>query len=142
MDMQQQIAVVTLGVTDLERSKRFYQDGFGWRPAFETDEIAFYQMNGLVLATWLKAALEQDAGTGRLPVPGAMALAHNVGEEAAVREVMAALAAAGGAVLREADAPPHGGLRGYVADPDGHIWEIAWNPAWPIDAEGRVRFAL
>ena len=61
MDMQQQIAVVTLGVTDLKRSKRFYQDGFGWRPAFETDEIAFYQMNGLVLATWLKAALEQDA---------------------------------------------------------------------------------
>ena len=51
MDMQQQIAVVTLGVSDLERSKRFYQDGFGWRPAFETDEIAFYQMNGLVLAT-------------------------------------------------------------------------------------------
>lgn len=142
MDMQQQIAVVTLGVTDLKRSKRFYQDGFGWRPAFETDEIAFYQMNGLVLATWLKAALEQDAAMGPLPVPGAMALAHNVEAEAAVREVMAALAAAGGTVLREADAPPHGGLRGYVADPDGHIWEIAWNPAWPIDAEGRVRFAL
>ncbi len=72
--MQQQISVITLGIADLARSKRFYVDGFGGR------------------------------------------------------------------ALCVADAPPHGGFRGYVADPDDHAWEIAFNPAWPIDAEGHVRF--
>ena len=55
---------------------------------------------------------------------------------------MARLVAAGGQVLRPADAPPHGGFRGYVADPDGHAWEIAWNPAWKIDDAGGVRFGV
>lgn len=140
--MQQQIAVVTLGVSDLERSKRFYTDGFGWSPVFENEEIVFYQMNGFVFGTWLKASLEKDAKARNLPVAGAMSLAHNVPNEGEVRVVMKSLVAAGAAVLREADAPPQGGVRGYVADPDGHIWEIAWNPAWPIDEEGRVVFGL
>lgn len=139
--MQQQISVVTLGVTDLGRSKRFYGgEGFGWAPVFENEEIAFYQMNGLVLGTWLKPNLEEDmqqTASGR----SAFALAHNVTDQAAVEPLIARLVAAGGTILRPADAPPHGGFRGYVADPDGHAWEIAWNPAWPIDAEGRVRFA-
>ena len=137
---QQQIAVVTLGIADLARSKRFYAEGFGWAPVFENDEIAFYQMNGLVLGTWLKSALAEDMQRDGDGIP-AFALAHNVGDEAEVAPLMARLVAAGGTLLREGDAPPHGGFRGYVADPDGHAWEIAWNPAWPIDAEGRVRFA-
>ena len=62
--MQQQIAVVTLGVARLDASRRFYVDGFGWRPVFENEEIVFYQMNGLVLGTWLDRALREDA---RLP---------------------------------------------------------------------------
>lgn len=140
--MQQQIAVVTLGVSDLERSKRFYRDGFGWTPVFENEEIVFYQMNGLVFGTWLKASLEEDTNQRDLPAPGAMTLAHNVSEEGDVQAVMTSLVAAGATVLREADAPPQGGLRGYVGDPDRHIWEIAWNPAWPIDEEGRVVFAM
>lgn len=139
--MQQQISVVTLGIRDLGRSKRFYVEGFGWTPVFENDEIAFYQMNGFVLGTWLRPALEQDMQRTGLATPGAFSLAHNVGSAAAVEHVIAALAAAGGRVLRPGDAPPHGGFRGYVADPDEHAWEIAWNPAWPIDAEGHVRFA-
>ncbi len=140
MDMQQQIAVVTLGVSDLERSKRFYRDGFGWRPVFENEEIIFYQMNGLVFGTWLKGSLEEDTGARDLPASGAMSLAHNVSGEGEVRAVMKRLVAAGATVLREADAPPQGGVRGYLADPDGHIWEIAWNPAWPIDEGGHVVF--
>ena len=140
--MQQQIAVVTLGVDDLDRSKLFYREGFGWAPAFENDEIAFYQMNGLVLGTWLKDAL---AGDMQRPAGGdgaaAFALAHNVAAEGDVAPLIDRLVAAGGTLLRAADAPPHGGFRGYVADPDGHAWEIAWNPAWPIDGEGRVTFA-
>jgi catechol 2,3-dioxygenase-like lactoylglutathione lyase family enzyme len=139
--MQQQISVITLGVADLARSKRFYVEGFGWRPVFENEEIVFYQMNGLVLGTWLRPALEADMGGRSTAAPGAFALAHNVAEEGAVQPLLERLAAAGGRMLRKADAPPHGGFRGYVADPDGHAWEIAYNPAWPIDAEGHVRFA-
>jgi len=74
--------------------------------------------------------------------PGAFALAHNVPGEEDVQTVIDRLAASGGHVLRNADAPPHGGVRGYVADPDGHVWEIAWNPAWAIDDRGLVTFGL
>jgi uncharacterized protein len=139
--MQQQISVITLGVADLASSRRFYSHGFGWNPVFENDEIAFYQMNGFVFGTWLAKALEADTG-GRAPArPGGFALAHNVLAQADVEPLMRRLVAAGGQLVRPADAPAHGGFRGYVADPDGHAWEIAWNPAWPIDEQGHVTFA-
>jgi catechol 2,3-dioxygenase-like lactoylglutathione lyase family enzyme len=138
--MQQQLSVVTLGIADLARSKRFYGDGFGWTPVFQNDDIVFYQMNGFVLGTWLTTALEADMGR-TLARPGAFSLAHNVASGEEVQAVLDRLARYGGRVLRPADAPPHGGLRGYVADPDDHAWEIAWNPAWPISPEGYVRFA-
>ena len=137
----QQISAITLGVAGLPASRRFYTQGFGWAAIFENDEIIFYQMNGLVLGTWLKAALEADA---MLPAPpaGAMTLAHNVPAREDVAVLMARLEQQGGRVLRGADAPAHGGYRGYIADPDGHVWEIAYNPAWSIDAEGHVTFGL
>src|SRR3990167_3272471 len=123
--MQQQLSVITLGIADLARSRRFYGDGFGWSPVFENDEIAFYQMNGFVLGTWLKSALEGDMGRSGLVSPGAFALAHNVGSAGEVDEVIARLVSAGGRLLRAGDAPTHGGFRGYVADPDDHAWEVA-----------------
>ena len=140
--MQQQIAVVTLGVGDLARSKRFYVDGFGWRPVFENAEIVFYQMNGLVLGTWLKPELEADMQRTAEAGASAYALAHNAPSREEVASLMDRLVEAGGRGLRPADAPPHGGFRGYVADPDDHAWEIAWNPAWAIDAAGHVTFGL
>ncbi|MBY8821986.1 VOC family protein [Sphingomonas colocasiae] len=140
--MQQQISVITLGISDLARSRRFYVDGFGWGPVFENEEIIFYQMNGLMLGTWLQGALETDMRRSGLARPGAFALAHNVAAAADVQPLIERLAEAGGTILREGDAPPHGGFRGYVADPDDHCWEIAWNPSWTIDAEGRVTFGL
>ena len=142
MDMQQQISVVTLGVSDLERSRAFYRDGFGWTPVFDNAEIVFYQMNGFVFGTWLKASLEEDTQAPDLPGSGAMSLAHNVPDAAEVQRLMNRLEAAGAGVLRQADAPPQGGLRGYVSDPDRHIWEIAWNPAWPINDKGHVTFGV
>ncbi len=138
--MQQQISVVTLGVDDLARSKRFYVDGFGWKPVFENDEIAFFQMNGLMLGLWLKPRLQEDMQRQADGNFGAIAMAHNAASSEEVDALIAQLAANGGAVLRDGDAPPHGGYRGYVSDPDHHVWEIAWNPAWPIDAEGHVSF--
>ncbi|HWU17383.1 MAG TPA: VOC family protein [Devosia sp.] len=136
--MQQQIAIVTLGIADLARSRRFYVEGFGWKPAFENDEIIFYQMNGFVLGTFSKAALEKDMNRTGLLSPGAFSLAHNVRSQEEVDDVMQSLLAAGGTLLRAADAPPHGGFRGYVADPDDHAWEVAWNPDWTIDEQGMV----
>jgi catechol 2,3-dioxygenase-like lactoylglutathione lyase family enzyme len=138
--MQQQISVITLGIADLARSRRFYAEGFGWKPVFENPEIVFYQMNGLMLGTWLGSALADDSCRPPAAGPGAFALAHNVTSQAAVQQTIDRLAQFGGTVLRVADAPPHGGFRGYIADPDGHAWEIAYNPAWPISPEGYVTF--
>lgn len=140
--MQQQISVITLGIAEVARSKRFYVEGFGWAPVFENEEVVFYQMNGLMLGTWLGAKLAEDMQRPGSTASGGFAVAHNVGSEAEVGAVVDRLVAAGGTLLRAGDAPPHGGFRGYVADPDGHAWEIAFNPAWPIDAEGHVTFGI
>lgn len=139
--MQQQISVITLGVDDLLRAKHFYGQGFGWTPVFEAEEIVFFQMNGLMLGLWAKRALLEDMRRTS-PTPGAMTLAHNVGSREEVSPLMARLVLAGGTLLRSADSPPHGGFRGYVADPDGHAWKIAYNPAWTIDADGHVAFGI
>jgi hypothetical protein len=140
--VQQQISVITLAISDLLRSKRFYAEGFGWTPVFENDETAFYQMNGFVLGMRLQEGLEADMQRGGLCRPGAFSLAHNVASEDEVQGLIQRLALAGGRILREGNAPPHGGFRGYVADPDDHAWEIAWNPAWLIDDRGLVTFGL
>lgn len=137
--MQQQISLITLGVADVARSKAFYREGFGWEPVFELDEIAFFQMNGMVFGIWEKEKLEADMGRPCAPA-GSFALAHNVESAAAVDEVIARLTGAGATLLRPADAPSHGGYRGYIADLDGHAWEIAWNPAWTVDNAGHVTF--
>ena len=141
--MQQQISVITLGIADLARSRRFYVEGFGWTPVFENREIVFYQMNGFVLGTWLDTALEADMQRTGLTRPGAFALAHNV---PSTRRCAAGASTgwrgSAAACCGNADAPPHGGFRGYVADPDDHAWEIAWNPAWPISPEGYVKFGM
>ena len=135
--MQQQISCVTLGIADLARSRRFYVEGFGWKPVFENPDVIFYQMNGLMLGTWLAKSLEEDMRRGTVH-PGTYSIAHNVKTKEDVQPVIDRLAKFGGKVLRPADAPPHGGFRGYVADPDDHAWEIAWNPGWPISPEGYV----
>ena len=140
--MQQQISVITLSVADLARSRRFYVEGFGWSPIFENEEINFYQMNGFLLGTWLDGGLETDMQREELHRPGAFSLAHNVREQEQVAVLIDRLAHAGGRILRHADAPPQGGFRGYVADPDDHAWEIAFNPAWRIDEQGMVTFGV
>ena len=139
--MQQQISVITLGVSELARSRTFYVEGFGWSPVFENDEIIFYQMNGFVLGTWLTSSLENDMQRTGFSRPGAFAMAHNVGSQEQVQPLLDKLVSAGGQLLRAGDVPVHGGFRGYVADPDEHTWEIAFNPAWTISDSGHVMFA-
>lgn len=99
-------------------------------------------MNGFVLGTFRTPSLEADMNRSGLTTPGAFSLAHNVAAQEDVEPAMRRLVAAWGRLLRPADAPPHGGFRGYVADPDDHAWEVAWNPAWTVDERGLVRFGL
>jgi hypothetical protein len=139
--MQQQISCITLGVADIARSRRFYIEGFGWKPVFEQSDIVFYQMNGLMLGTWLAKELEGDMKRA-LVRPGAFSIAHNVASKADVQPVLDRLAQFGGRILLDAAPPPYGGMRGYVADPDDHAWEIAWNPQWPISPEGYVTWGI
>lgn len=138
--MQNQIAVISLGTKDLTVSKKFYQDGFGWEPVFDNEQIAFYQMNGFVFGVFAEDALAEEVQTTDFKRPAAFTLAHNVSNAEEVDTLMDALIAAGATLMRAADEPPQGGRRGYVADRDGHIWEIAFNPAFPIDADGHVTF--
>ncbi|MES2032676.1 MAG: VOC family protein [Pseudomonadota bacterium] len=140
--MQQQISVVTLGVADLARSKRFYGDGFGWTSVFESEEIVFFQMNGLVLGLWLKAKLSEDMARATDGGAASFSLAHNVRTEAEVRPAIDRLVAHGGTLLKAPVAPPFGGLQGYVADPDGHAWDICFNPGFTIADDGTVTFGV
>lgn len=139
--MRQLISLITLGIDDLARSRRFYVDGFGWKPVFEAPDIIFYQMNGLVFSTWLRKGLDEDTRRDSTATRSSgFALAHNVESGGQVQPILEHLAKYGGRIIRPASPPPHGGMSGVVADPDEHAWEIAWNPAWPINAQGHVRF--
>jgi catechol 2,3-dioxygenase-like lactoylglutathione lyase family enzyme len=139
LPMSQHLSLITLSIHDLGRSCRFYGEGFGWKPVYESGEVLFFQMNGIVLGLWLHTEFSADLQRAD-GVSNGFALAHNVSSVQEVDSLIARLADHGGHILRVADAPPYGGWRGYVADPDGHAWEIAWNPAWTIDEEGRVTF--
>ena len=140
MVVQPYVSIITLATDDADASRVFYSRGFGWSPVFEAEGIAFYQLNGLLLGVYDRSEFAADMGVDTVAPSGGFALAHNVRNEAEVRNLLTSLVEAGGEMVREADAPPHGGLRGYVRDPDGHPWEIAWNPAFPIDADGNIEF--
>jgi catechol 2,3-dioxygenase-like lactoylglutathione lyase family enzyme len=138
--MEQRISLITLGVTDLERSRRFYEQGLGWRPGYVSEEVVFFQAGGMVFALFPRDALAADlrqssSGSGF----SGIALAHNVRTREEVDAVLAEAAAAGATILKPAVEAPWGGYSGYFADPDGHPWEIAWNPHWPIAEDGSVR---
>lgn len=138
--MKQSVSVITLPVETIGRAKRFYCDTLGWKPVFENDDIVFFQFNGFVLGLFLKSSFEKDMNRPSKTGTGSFALGHNVGSPAEV-DAMVEKALAGGASLLRAPAPlPWGGYSGYVACPDGHAWEFAHNPAWPISEEGYVTF--
>lgn len=139
--MKQRVSVITLPVADLHISRRFYCDGLGWIPAFENDEVIFFQINGMVLALFLKAAFEADLHAAPGAPGHSFALGHNVGSRAEADAVFAEALAAGATAMKAPEPTSWGGYSGYFADPDGHAWEVAHNPFWPISAEGYVRFA-
>ena len=142
-DSNPPISFVTLGVLDLERSRRFYSNiGLTEHPR-SNPAVAFFDLGGQMLALFPRSALAEDVGMeATVPSTGiAFALARNVAVESEVQAVLDRAVAAGGRVTRRPSAPAWGGIRGYFADPDGFAWEVVWNPGMQVDADGRVRFA-
>lgn len=132
----QRVTLISLGVADLERSGAFY-GSLGWRPAQELPEVTFYRLKGLMLGLIAKDALAADQGRpGATLGTGAIALAQNYGSPAEVDAAFAAALSAGAAALMQPQKADWGGYSGCYADPDGHVWEVAHNPFWPLDPDG------
>jgi uncharacterized protein len=132
------LSLVTLAVADVSRATAFYT-ALGWQasPASVPGEVTFFPSGGAVLALWGRDDLARDAGTGIGAHP-ASALAMNVAAPEAVDATLAAAASAGGTVTRPAAATSWGGWTGYFTDLDGHLWEVAHNPAFTLLDDGRV----
>lgn len=138
--MKPRITVITLGVDDLERALTFYRDGLGFTTEgivgreFTHGAVAFFDLQpGLKLAIWPRASIAHDTG---LPIAAPSAteftIGHNVSSQADVDAVMAQAERAGARVVRCAHATFWGGYAGYFQDPDGHVWEVVWNPQWAV----------
>ena len=127
-----------MGVDDLQASLHFYRDGLGFATEgivgqeFEYGAVVFIALQaGLRLALWPRASLAHDTGLALGPASGTeMTLGNNVASQAEVDAVMAKAARAGAAIVKPAHATFWGGYSGYFQDPDGHLWEVVWNPAW------------
>ncbi len=134
----ERVTLVTLGVADLDRARAFYE-AWGWRPTQAQEGVVFYQMLGAVLALFGRADLAEDQGRpGATLGTGAMTLAQNFATEAEVDQAYAAALKVGASALVAPRKVFWGGYSSYVADPDGHVWELAMNPFWPLAADGSL----
>lgn len=134
--MEARISIITLGVADLPRSVRFYREGLNLPLVHEdVDDIAFFDLGGMRLALYPRAALAEDVG---VPAEGSgfsgVTLAHNVRAKTEVAPLLAQAEAAGGRIVKPAQDVFWGGHSGYFADPDGHLWEVAWNPYFKVES--------
>ena len=140
--MEQRISIVTLGVANLKRSREFYER-LGWRQSVPgTEGVVLFQAGGIALALFPRANLAKDAeisadGQGF----GGVALAYNARCREEVDSVLAEAKAAGAKLLKPAQNAFWGGYSGYFSDPDGFLWEIAWNPSFPIAEDGNIRLS-
>jgi len=135
---KQRITLITLGVADLDRSRAFY-DALGWSPAEEVEGMVCYQMHGQALMLFGRAALAEDQGRAGAELgTGAMTLAQNFATREDVDTAFAEALAAGATALKAPEAVFWGGYSGYFADPDGHVWELAHNPFWPLSDDGSL----
>ena len=138
--MEQRLSIVTLGVSDVAMSRQFYER-LGWSPSSAgNDKIVFFQLGGIGLALYGRGALADDAnlsaGEGGF---GGVTLAYNVRRKNDVDAVLAEAQAARGRILKPAQEVFWGGYSGYFADPDGHPWEVAWNPHFAILGDGSLK---
>jgi hypothetical protein len=136
--MEQRLSLLTLGVTDVARARRFYER-LGWRGQ-EVEQTVFFQAGGMALVLWGREDLAHDAGVpvDRPVAFEGIALAHNVRSRDEVDAILAAAVDAGATITRSAEETSYGGYAGYFADPDGHLWEIAHNPGFTLDSGGAL----
>ncbi|WP_062239465.1 VOC family protein [Fictibacillus sp. FJAT-27399] len=138
--MKPRITVITLGVDDLERSVKFYRDGLGFQTEgiigteFEHGAVAFFDLeSGVKLAIWNRKDLAHEAKVAQgTPNPAEFTLGHNVGSKAEVDQVMKEAKKSGAVITDPAHDAFWGGYSGHFQDPDGHLWEVVWNPEWEI----------
>lgn len=138
--MEPRISFITLGVSDFARSVRFYRDGLGFPLSSASQEdVAFFKTGGVVLALHPTDKLAEDA---QVPAEGTgfrgVTLAHNVRSREEVSQVLSRAQNAGARITKLAQDTSWGGYAGYFADPDGHLWEVVWNPSFPFAADGSV----
>jgi catechol 2,3-dioxygenase-like lactoylglutathione lyase family enzyme len=140
--MKPRISVVTLGVSDLEQSLAFYRDGLGLPTEgivgreFEHGAVAFFELSGgLKLAIWAQDNIARDTGLSKMPVsPTSFTLGHNVARKEEVDRVIGQARQAGAEIIKLPQDTFYGGYAGYFRDPNGHVWEVAWNPAFSVEA--------
>jgi catechol 2,3-dioxygenase-like lactoylglutathione lyase family enzyme len=136
--MKPRITVITIGVNDLEKSLHFYREGLGFPSEgiigeeFEYGAVAFIQLQeGLRLALWPRKSIAHDSGLSIAPASSTeMTLGHNVSSKPEVDEVMGLAKSAGAVIVKPAHDTFWGGYSGHFQDPDGHLWEVVWNPEW------------
>jgi predicted lactoylglutathione lyase len=135
--VERRISLVTLGYTDFERARRFYE-ALGWTGTSPDGEVVFIQAGPMILALWDRAKLAADSSVVDGGGWGGIALAHNVGSATEVDAVLAQAEAAGASIGRPGAPTEWGGYSGVFIDPDGHVWEVAHNPAWNLRADGSI----
>ena len=133
------VTCMTLGVRSLAKARGFYE-ALGFKAGFVSDEVVFFQLRGSVLALYRKDMQAQDLKLARRPVPGGITLAINLPSRKAVDTFFAQARHAQAKVLRAPHPAVWGGYTCYFSDPDGHPWEVAWNPHWKLDKQGNVKF--
>jgi uncharacterized glyoxalase superfamily protein PhnB len=138
--MEARVSLVTLGMEDLERVLGFYRDGLGWPlSSVVSEDVAFFRTGGVVLALYRRDLLADDGGVSSEGTGfSGVTLAHNVAEREDVDLVLDETAAAGAELVKAAEDVFWGGRVGYFADPDGHLWEVAWNPGFPFAPDGTL----
>ena len=136
--MEQRVTLITLGVTDLRRSRSFYEQ-LGWR-GHEVDETVFFQAGAQAIVLWGRDKVAADAGIDDdgTSTFGGIVLAHNVGSREEVDHVVSAAATAGAEVTKVPRETFYGGYAGFFRDPDGHVWEVAHNPGFTLDPDGTL----
>ena len=138
--MEQRVSMITLGVADLARATAFYEGVIGWTVAPGPPGIAFFDLGGIVFSLYPHDDLARDikAEAGTSGEYSGFALAHNVRTEADVDAIFSRLGDAKATIVKPPERAFWGGYSGYFADPDGHVWEIAHNPHWTIEGDGRI----
>jgi uncharacterized protein len=138
--MEQRISLITLGVADLQRAVNFYEQVVGWKAEASPPGVVFFDLDGVVFALWPHDELAKDMGMMADSVPAyrGYALAQNARSEAEVDAIFTRLKNTGATIVKEPQKAFWGGYSGYFSDPDGHTWEIAYNPFWTIHDDGRL----